>query len=146
MRRPSRTRRVLKWSSTAVCLLIGLGWISSIVEDISFTSPRAAVTISDGVTEFFWLEPAGARWYRGTWYAGWGIALTETWKFRRILELPCWVFLAAVSLPTAVLWYRDRRIPPGFCQNCGYNLTGNVSGRCPECGEVHGQAREAGLK
>jgi hypothetical protein len=23
---------------------------------------------------------------------------------------------------------------PGMCQKCGYNLTGNISGRCPECG------------
>jgi uncharacterized paraquat-inducible protein A len=23
---------------------------------------------------------------------------------------------------------------PGFCSRCGYNLTGNVSGVCPECG------------
>ncbi len=31
-----------------------------------------------------------------------------------------------------------RRFPPGHCQKCGYNLTGNVSGRCPECGSpVH---------
>lgn len=22
----------------------------------------------------------------------------------------------------------------GFCMMCGYDLTGNVSGRCPECG------------
>ncbi|UCG15461.1 MAG: hypothetical protein JSV19_09200 [Phycisphaerales bacterium] len=25
--------------------------------------------------------------------------------------------------------------PRGHCQSCGYNLTGNVSGVCPECGE-----------
>ena len=34
--------------------------------------------------------------------------------------------------------YRLRRGPrpvdPGVCSSCGYNLTGNVSGRCPECG------------
>ncbi len=27
-----------------------------------------------------------------------------------------------------------RRIPPGHCQQCGYDLTGNESGVCPECG------------
>lgn len=26
------------------------------------------------------------------------------------------------------------RYPSGHCQSCGYNLTGNVTGRCPECG------------
>jgi hypothetical protein len=25
---------------------------------------------------------------------------------------------------------------PGFCTSCSYNLTGNVSGVCPECGTV----------
>ncbi len=27
-----------------------------------------------------------------------------------------------------------RRPPPGHCQACGYDLIGNVSGTCPECG------------
>ena len=27
-----------------------------------------------------------------------------------------------------------RKLTPGTCPQCGYDLTGNVSGRCPECG------------
>jgi len=30
-------------------------------------------------------------------------------------------------------WTYQRRAKPGHCR-CGYDLTGNVSGRCPECG------------
>ena len=30
------------------------------------------------------------------------------------------------------------------CQRCGYNLTGNVSGRCPECGAATGHRTGAG--
>lgn len=31
-------------------------------------------------------------------------------------------------------WKRARRKLHGFCQVCSYDLTGNVSGTCPECG------------
>ena len=30
-------------------------------------------------------------------------------------------------------WRRRRK---GLCLKCGYDLTGNVTGRCPECGEA----------
>jgi hypothetical protein len=30
---------------------------------------------------------------------------------------------------------RDMRRQNNLCVACGYNLTGNVSGVCPECGE-----------
>lgn len=30
---------------------------------------------------------------------------------------------------------RSRRLVAGRCTECGYDLTGNVSGTCPECGE-----------
>jgi len=35
---------------------------------------------------------------------------------------------------SAYLWWNDRPFPTGHCQACGYDLRGNVSGRCPECG------------
>jgi membrane protein implicated in regulation of membrane protease activity len=44
-------------------------------------------------------------------------------------------FFAIILLILMILWRRMKPRPPGHCQNCGYDLTGNVSGRCPECGE-----------
>jgi hypothetical protein len=52
-----------------------------------------------------------------------------------MLVLPVWLLLVVVALPTTFLFWYDRRIPPGHCQKCGYSLTGNTSGVCPECGE-----------
>lgn len=46
--------------------------------------------------------------------------------------------LAVVS--TIVLWKTRKRIPEGHCRQCGYYLTGNESGVCPECGaNVNGE-------
>lgn len=53
----------------------------------------------------------------------------------RILEIPLWLPFIMVALPTGVIWSRDRRrVRPGYCRRCGYDLQGNVSGVCPECG------------
>src|SRR5262249_38095215 len=48
---------------------------------------------------------------------------------------PFWLLLVIVAAPTVLLWHRDQRhrFAPGHCQNCGYNLTGNETGKCPEC-------------
>jgi hypothetical protein len=73
----------------------------------------------------------------------WPEAKSDWWGARVIV--PSWVLLAPAVFVTAVLWWRDRRrIPPGHCQKCGYNLTGNVSGVCPECGTAVAQTRGRG--
>ncbi len=55
------------------------------------------------------------------------------------VEISVWILIATSSIhPTLqfVAWYRRRRrTRRGFCHRCGYNLTANVSGTCPECGE-----------
>ncbi len=50
------------------------------------------------------------------------------------LGAPLWMLLAAVLIPTVVMHRWMRQLPAGCCRTCGYDLTGNVSGRCPECG------------
>ena len=52
------------------------------------------------------------------------------------LCLPLWLPLAVVLLPTLASAFLLRRHArrPGHCPACGYDLTGNVTGRCPECG------------
>ena len=37
-------------------------------------------------------------------------------------------------LISAVIYQIRKRLRKGYCVACDYDLTGNVSGRCPECG------------
>lgn len=57
-----------------------------------------------------------------------------------LLFIPFWCPLLAFAFPTYILWRRDRRYPEGHCQGCGYDLTGNESGVCSECGTKVEQA------
>lgn len=44
-----------------------------------------------------------------------------------------------LNLVALWLFWREWRKPksrPGYCNTCGYNLTGNTSGVCPECGST----------
>jgi hypothetical protein len=66
---------------------------------------------------------------------------TAPFRLRRV-EAPAWVLLILLVLFAAYPLRaftrgplrRHRRRKRGLCICCGYNLTGNVSGICPECG------------
>ena len=53
---------------------------------------------------------------------------------------PIWpLIVSSIALPTLYLTGHrrrrgHRRQSLGLCHDCGYNLTGNTSGTCPECG------------
>jgi hypothetical protein len=60
---------------------------------------------------------------------------TELW-------IPAWFLLLATSLP-ALLWIRRfrarlKRVRPGHCPHCGYDLRATPD-RCPECGREAAQ-------
>lgn len=73
----------------------------------------------------------------GTWFTGqapWPEAAfnynPDRW---RVPIAPLALFFAALP----AIWFRSRRrrrATPGVCRTCRYNLTGNASGVCPECG------------
>lgn len=49
------------------------------------------------------------------------------------IDVPLWAVLFPPAFLAVVLWRKVRRARPGHC-SCGYDLTGNVSGVCSECG------------
>ena len=54
------------------------------------------------------------------------------------VALPYWMIILFMAIAPA-FWVRAeisrrRRLRSGLCQSCGYDLTGNTSGVCPECG------------
>lgn len=55
------------------------------------------------------------------------------------VQIPSWIPVAISSVILAmmlVLARVGRRVSETACSACRYDLTGNVSGKCPECGAV----------
>lgn len=58
--------------------------------------------------------------------------ILNSWQLR-----PSWLLFGLCLIPGVLGIACNRgqiRIPPGHCKTCGYDLTGNVSGKCSECG------------
>jgi len=115
--------------------------------------PRSVWVVSEGgsfaVAMMLRPERHGVRCTWGSYAkrAGAAAALHGLWHFGRAPEVgafdvvvPQWVVPAVFApLPAARIarWRRLRRRPATTtCGGCGYDLTGNVSGVCPECGSV----------
>ena len=80
-----------------------------------------------------------ARVYPGQWFYV-DLAPVKPSHRLTILIVPLWMlFILFAAYPLVAFargpvrrWRQRKR---GGCQNCGYNLTGNVSRVCPECGK-----------
>lgn len=63
------------------------------------------------------------------------------------INLPIWPIVLVLAVPTLVLVRREsRRARMNVCRMCDYDLTANVSGRCPECGTPLARSRLAEAK
>ena len=143
-----RIRRVTKWFSLALSVLLGSIVVLSLLWDwVSFGfSSGLIVFVGYGQIGAYWAVPenplrglhcklpsgsVGQQWQE---MIAWPLWQFNSMAVSDALSLRIWYPFVAFSIATACLWYFDRRSPaPGTCK-CGYDLTGNTSGRCPECG------------
>ncbi len=150
--KPSR-RRFLKWAGASVCIGIVVTTMLSTQRRLCYTwgtverfytldlncgavvfhRNRSTTTqhlfvIGRGWELYSLSETPGFNWKYQSF------TLEVAWGSATITVVPLWILLLLAAIPTVVLWLRDRRYPPGHCRKCGYDLTGNVSGICPECG------------
>ena len=134
----------MKWAGLVGCELVFVAWILSVTLPVRWIRGEAAIilngggilwTISDGYanrsfttwmlggpSSVMWLPRSSKNWSSG--FSGAGSVF-----------VPIWCMLLPVAIPTYILWRRDRPKPEGCCQECGYDLTGNESGVCSECGK-----------
>lgn len=85
-------------------------------------------------------DPSNGVWWRGVEY------IRSTDQFTHItlrkIWLPFWLIVVGLfmlPLLRVTVWLRQslrasHRRRQGRCISCGYNLAGNTSGTCPECG------------
>ena len=72
------------------------------------------------------------------------VFLIPVFLARFLVVLSCFVWMAGPLLAAIFIaegsLLKPRPATGPLCAYCGYNLTGNVSGICPECGEpIHGE-------
>lgn len=62
------------------------------------------------------------------------LSKTSEWELAENLAESVRAFILAVATLYLLQREKDLSSLPTMCANCGYNLTGNLSGVCPECG------------
>jgi hypothetical protein len=144
----ARPPRVGIWAGGVVSALAAGIWLISGVATIRYAwSPWEAYVLGGGGFRVEWHSTRKGSFARtpaltlswGPTTIASGLSYVETTYHSGgssgAMGCPIWGFVAAFSCPTLVLRkLRHDRAPAGSCGTCGYDLTGNVSGRCPECG------------
>ena len=146
MSRYTQRGGVLRLSLTVFTGVVAALWLLSLFSDSTIATGDTHTCLSCGMLEcatgeeaYFDLQfidrPFSMCYYRFSFPASLGLhwprfVWTENGTYLKIPLVAIWVPCAILA---AALLYRSRQLPPNCC-SCGYNLTGNISGRCPECG------------
>lgn len=145
-------RHALKWTGLAACLVLIAAWLATLKWGMSVLYPWADledVHVYTGGVVVLYRGPATPppRYQPPTqWRVGergkdstmvWWVTWEPPSSGLGLLIVPLWMGVVVVGLPTAWLFWSDRRRRrPGHCR-CGYLLAGLADGApCPECGTV----------
>ena len=146
MTKQTRRRMFLVWPALLTWGLVSLLWIGSYFLVLHPTWLRESDTlwvgIGRGYVEAYY--PVGLlTHYTGLHFGrvnGWQSTWAPVIQASRVAGGTCWYLGIPLWLPWMLCgllaWcsWRVCRVPPRGCARCGYDLTGNRSGRCPECG------------
>lgn len=125
----------------AIIVLLTLGAVWTVV--VCVTSGRSARLLFSNRTVTVEVERGGLVISCGAFISDPPRLWVYPQRFRVgshwVVTVPLWCpFILFFAYPTIAFIRgpvrRWRRYRKGLCVNCGYNLTGNVSGICPECG------------
>lgn len=104
----------------------GIGWGCAILEAGQFRAYKGGTSGAGWI--FAKNDPAPALHW---WWPSWRYGSSTSME----LAFPVWTAMLMAGLLTLIAWRHSRRIGPGYCKDCSYDLTGNTSGVCPECGK-----------
>jgi hypothetical protein len=125
-------------ASLLLCLIAASSWFAGLRQsrlfspydthdgwDLTIFSERGTFTVMFAPTAPEYARPANFNSSRHELFYQ-----VKAWKITLALgALPmAWIVVAAAG---AIFRHRVRL---DHCPHCGYNLTGNISGTCPECG------------
>ena len=159
MKRRLRLRGITKWGGVTLCVLLFALWLASGwwelgieygVQDARTKPPSDVYFVYLSGGDVYFQSPippyCGGDWW---WHCNrlehrfwFGSGVYFVWFHSPpeliYLRAPLWLPLLLISLPTGFLFWSDhrRRMRSDCCIKCGYNLTGNTSGKCPECGKT----------
>lgn len=142
-----RLRSSIKWSCTALTVLLLVVWIGSAWWGCGGKLlPTGELFIGGGALNFGWNRPWSIIPNQLEWWGFFPTAYDFVWSFdvfrgttfggatNTFVTVPLWSLLLPFAALNGWLWYRDRPRKPGHCVICNYNLRANTTGVCPECG------------
>lgn len=136
-------RRSWKYAGLAASGVVFIAWAASTQWKFGTSAGGNVVVFADGVAFLFLginqTYDEASPGFQVLRQGGNGFCMPEKFALAmwgmRFGILPLWIPFLIVLVPTLVLFWRERRgVRPCRCQSCSYNLTGNTSGVCPECG------------